>query len=112
LRTQRKLAFSKIKKVEHPLFIWPIRKATGVAYNDVWTKRFHVDLNTEYPNKSQDYNCGTKTYDTAEGYNHMGTDIVTWPFGWKMLDINGVEIIAAAPGQIIAKQAAQFDRSC
>lgn len=96
----------------HPLFIWPVQKAAGVTYNDVWSISNYVDHNSAYPNQLQDYNCGTKTYDTSSGYNHQGIDIFTWPFTWKMVDDNSVEIIAAAPGQIIAKGDGQFDRSC
>ncbi|HLT33135.1 MAG TPA: peptidoglycan DD-metalloendopeptidase family protein [Aquaticitalea sp.] len=96
----------------HPLFIWPIQKASGVVYNDVWSISGYMDHNASYPNQLTDYNCGTKTYDTAAGYNHLGVDIFTWPFSWKMMDDDDVEIIAAAPGQIIAKEGSQFDRSC
>ena len=78
----------------------------------MWSISNYVDHNSAYPNQLQDYNCGTKTYDTSSGYNHQGIDIFTWPFTWKMVDDNSVEIIAAAPGQIIAKGDGQFDRSC
>lgn len=42
----------------------------------------------------------------------MGVDIYTWPFSWKMMDNDEAEIVAAAPGQIIAIGRTQFDRSC
>jgi murein DD-endopeptidase MepM/ murein hydrolase activator NlpD len=113
LKTQNKLAFDGAKKIiSHPLFSWPIRKAAGINYDDIYTARFYVDQDMTYPNKILDFNCGTKTYDTSAGYNHAGVDLVTWPFAWKMVDLNGVEIIAAAAGQIIAKGGSQFDRSC
>ena len=114
LNAQDKLAFNPLLQIAggHPSFIWPIQKAAGVTYNDVWSISGYMDHNEAYPNQLTDYNCGTKTYDTAAGYNHLGVDIFTWPFTWKMMDNNEVEIIAAAPGQIIAKQGAQLDRSC
>lgn len=113
LKTQHKLAFNNYNKsAAHPLFIWPIRKAVGINYDDIYTARFYVDQNMAYPNQLSDFNCGTKTYDTRAGYNHAGLDLVTWPFAWKMVDNDGVEIIAAAAGQIIAKGGSQFDRSC
>lgn len=112
LRNQNRLNFSEFNRGSHPLFIWPVQKAAGVTYNDVWGISGYVDHNAAFPNQLTDFNCGTKTYDTAAGYNHAGVDIFTWPFSWKMMDNDEVEIIAAAPGQIIAKGGSQFDRSC
>jgi murein DD-endopeptidase MepM/ murein hydrolase activator NlpD len=113
LKSQNQLAFNNAKRDgEHPLFAWPIRKAANINYNDIYTARYYVDHNSSYPNQVSDFECGTKTYDTSAGYNHSGTDLVTWPFGWKMIDLDGVEIIAAAPGQILYKWGAELDRSC
>lgn len=96
----------------HVLFGWPVQKAEGVAYNDVWGISGYVDHNPAFPNQLTDYNCGTRTYDTAGGYNHQGVDIFLWPFSWKQMDNDEAEIVAAADGQIIAKGDGQFDRSC
>ena len=113
LKSENRLAFKETNRGGgHPLFAWPLRKAAGIEYNDVYSARFYVDQNMAYPNQISDFDCGTKTYDTDAGYNHAGTDLVTWPFPWKMLDNSGVEIIAAAPGQILYKMSTQFDRSC
>lgn len=113
LKSHNKLAFDGAQRTAaHPLFAWPLRKANGIGYNDIYTPRFYVDQNMAFPNQIADFDCGTKTYDTAAGYNHAGADFVTWPFPWKMVDIDGVEIIAAAPGQILAMGGSQFDRSC
>lgn len=112
LRRENKLSFSEQRRGNHPLFIWPIQKANDVSYNEVYSVFNYVDHDTGFPNQIEDYTCGTRTYDTTAGYNHEGTDIVTWPFMWKMMDDDGVEIIAAAPGQIIEKHDGEFDRSC
>ncbi len=112
LKLENRLAFKNDNRGGHPLFAWPIRKAAGVAYNDVWSISGYMDHNEAFPNQISDYNCGTRTYDTSGGYNHLGVDIFTWPFSWKMMDNNEVEIVAAASGQIIAKGSTQFDRSC
>ncbi|WP_456438114.1 peptidoglycan DD-metalloendopeptidase family protein [Psychroserpens sp.] len=112
LRRENKLSFSENRRGNHPFFIWPIQKANDVTFNEIYSIYNYVDHNTGFPNQLTDYNCGMRTYDTAAGYNHEGTDIVTWPFPWKMLDDDGVEIIAAAPGQIIIKDDGEFDRSC
>lgn len=113
LRLQNRLAYSiSMRRGAHVLFDWPIKKADGLNYDDVWAISGYVDHNTSFPNQLTDYNCGNRTYDTFGGYNHQGVDMFTWPFGWKMMDNNEAEIIAAADGQIIAKGDGQFDRSC
>ncbi|WP_452220581.1 peptidoglycan DD-metalloendopeptidase family protein [Lacinutrix salivirga] len=110
LMAQNKLA-SVNKNIPNPLFIWPIQKSAGNPYNDVWSISGYVDHNIGFNGQLQDYNCGTRTYDTPS-YNHQGLDIFTWPFSWKMLDDDAVEVIAASGGQIIAKGDGEFDRSC
>lgn len=113
LQHDNRLAASTVEnRGTHPLFIWPVQKASNVAFNDVWSISGYVDHNVAYPNQLTDYNCGSITYDTNAGYNHQGVDIYNWPFTWKLMDENSVEIIAAADGQIIAKHDGEFDRSC
>ncbi|WCO01597.1 peptidoglycan DD-metalloendopeptidase family protein [Psychroserpens ponticola] len=112
LQRKNQLTFSEQRRGNHPLFIWPIQKANDVSYNEVYSVFNYVDHDTGFPNQIEDYTCGARTYDTTAGYNHEGTDIVTWPFMWKMMDDDGVEVIAAAPGQIIVKHDGEFDRSC
>jgi len=112
LRQQNRLSFSETRRGNHPLFIWPLKKADGLEYNDVYGISGYVDHNSSFPNQLTDYNCGARSYDTNDGYNHQGIDMFTWPFGWKMMDNDEVEIIAAAAGQIIFKSDGNFDRSC
>lgn len=113
LKLQNKLAFNEgNNRGGHPLFIWPVQQAAGFNYNNTWSISGYVDHNSAYPNQLTDYNCGTRTYDDAAGYNHQGVDIYLWPFTWKQMDDGQTEIIAAAPGQIIAKGDGRFDRSC
>ncbi|WOC40276.1 M23 family metallopeptidase [Polaribacter sp. HL-MS24] len=99
-------------RIPNPLFIWPVKQASNVTYNEIWAISNYVDHNTAYPDQLKDYNGGTKSYDTASGYNHQGIDIYIWPYYWKMVDNNGLEVIAASGGQIIYKSDGQFDRSC
>ncbi|WP_317207311.1 peptidoglycan DD-metalloendopeptidase family protein [Epilithonimonas sp. JDS] len=110
LRAQNKL--QEDKTLAHPLFIWPVKKNPNTKYNNVWSISNHVDHNSAYPNKVQDWNCGARTYDTADGYNHMGIDIFTWPFGWYMMDNDQAHAIAAADGIIIGKDNGNYDRNC
>lgn len=98
--------------VLNPLFIWPVKKASNVSYNEIWSIANYVDHNPAYPNQITDYNGGTKSYDLDSGYNHQGLDIFTWPYGWKMMDEDGLEVIAASEGQIIYKNDGEYDRNC
>ncbi|MBZ0223415.1 MAG: peptidoglycan DD-metalloendopeptidase family protein [Dokdonella sp.] len=92
---------------------WPLRAAAVIAGDP----GFHgisnfVDLNSAYPNQLLDWNCGTRTYDLDDGYNHAGIDLFLWPFSWLLMDQQAVDIIAAAPGTIIGKTDGNDDRSC
>ncbi|MBP9663830.1 MAG: M23 family metallopeptidase, partial [Pyrinomonadaceae bacterium] len=91
---------------------WPLQKAASASDFAVDAISNFVDQNPAFPNQLQDWNCGMRTYDTSGGYNHAGIDIFTWPFGWKKLDDNSAEIVAAAPGTIILKSDGNFDRNC
>jgi murein DD-endopeptidase MepM/ murein hydrolase activator NlpD len=91
---------------------WPLRAVPayrGAGYHGISN---FVDLNTGFPNQLLDWNCGARTYDLASGYNHAGIDLFLWPFAWRMMDQQSVDIIAAAAGTIIGKQDGFNDRSC
>ncbi len=92
--------------------MWPIRKAAGVTDFHVEAISNYVDHNAAFPNQIRDWNCGARTYDSANGYNHAGIDIFLWPFIWRTMDQGGAEIIAAAPGTIVNKIDGNPDRSC
>lgn len=91
---------------------WPIRGAATLNDYDVYGISNFVDHNPNFPNQVLDWNCGTRTYDQASGYNHSGIDMFTWPFGWYKMDNNQAEAVAAAPGMIINKFDGNPDRSC
>ena len=91
---------------------WPLRKAAGVSDFNIEAISNYVDQNPAFPNQVLDWNCGNRTYDQSSGYNHAGIDMFTWPFSWKKMDFNEVEIIAAAPGTIVLKSDGNFDRNC
>ncbi|HPW97546.1 MAG TPA: peptidoglycan DD-metalloendopeptidase family protein [Flavobacterium sp.] len=103
---------SVFNPTNHPLFIWPVVKSVTAPYNNVWSISNYVDHNPNYPNAVQDWNCGSRTYDTAAGYNHKGIDIFTWPFSLFQMDNDQAEAVAAADGIIILKSDGNFDRSC
>ncbi|HEY0046447.1 MAG TPA: peptidoglycan DD-metalloendopeptidase family protein [Flavobacterium sp.] len=91
---------------------WPVTKNPASPYNSVWSISGHVDHNSGYPFQVQDYNCGTRSYDTSGGYNHQGVDIFTYPFGWYQFENNESWVVAAAPGIIIGKVGNQYDMNC
>ncbi len=94
------------------LLDWPL-----IAHNGLTDFGYHgvsnfVDQNPLFPGLIEDYNCGTRTYDLADGYNHQGIDYFTWPFGWYNLANDHVAIVAAAAGTIIGKDDGNQDQSC
>jgi hypothetical protein len=93
---------------------WPLKGATPLGDPGVHGISNFVDQNLFYPNQLRDYFCGMppRTYDTAGGYNHSGTDMFTWPFSWLKMDRNHVQVAAAAPGTIVGKPDGNYDRSC
>ncbi len=110
LQAQGKLPTANEKQIV--LFEWPLRQAAGFNYNSYYGISNYVDHNTNVPNQLEDWNCGVRSYDLADGYNHQGIDIFTWPYSWCMMDDNQVEVIAAAAGTIIYKDDGNFDRNC
>ncbi len=93
-------------------FQWPLKQAPGYNDNGYYGISNYVDENPLYPNAILDYNCGNRSYDLSSGYNHAGTDIFLWPFYWKKMEWNAIQIIAAAPGTIIGKSDGNFDQNC
>jgi murein DD-endopeptidase MepM/ murein hydrolase activator NlpD len=108
-------AEGKLQRISNPTitaFKWPLKQALGYNDNGYYGISNYVDENPAFPNALLDYNCGTRTYDQASGYNHAGTDIFTWPFYWQKMERNIVQVIAAASGTIIAKSDGNFDQNC
>jgi murein DD-endopeptidase MepM/ murein hydrolase activator NlpD len=93
-------------------FAWPLQPVAGFSDYGYHGISNFVDQNLSYPNALLDFDCGARTYDLASGYNHGGTDIFTWPFGWKKMDDGDITIVAAAAGTIVSKTDGNFDRSC
>lgn len=102
-------SFKNLKKLT--AFINPFRPKTGFTDYGYHTLQNQVDHDSRPNGFLLDYNCGTRTYD-LEFYNHMGTDYVLWPYPWKRMQENMMEVIAAAPGIIINKKTAFNDQNC
>ena len=95
----------------HPLFAWPVRSKAGFSDYGYYTVQNFVDHDWGFPNLLEDWNCGMRTYDWGTG-NHAGTDIILWPYPWRRMDEQVMEVVAAAPGVIINKVDGNFDRQC
>jgi murein DD-endopeptidase MepM/ murein hydrolase activator NlpD len=99
------------KNAAPPAFIWPVQPKAGFNDYGYFTVQNLVDHNSAFPNQLLDYNCGSRTYDWTGG-NHAGTDIILWPYPWRRMDEEIMEIRAAADGNIVIKKDGFFDRMC
>lgn len=95
-----------------PAFVLPVRPADGLEDPGFYSITAHVDHDTAYPGHLLDFACGDLTYDLDDGFNHTGTDFFPWPFPWKKMEHDEVEVVAAAAGVIIYKNDGNFDKSC
>lgn len=91
---------------------WPLQLVPGHPEKGARTVTNYVDNDLRFPNHVLDYNCGTRTYDQADGYNHQGTDITAFPFAWRKMDNDEAIVVAAAPGVLLMTDDGWFDRSC
>jgi len=87
-------------------FTWPLRPANGLNDCSYYNINNYVDQDTT-ADSTRDWNCGKRTYD-----GHKGIDIKPFPYLFYKMDNNQVEVVAAAPGTIVAKRDGQFDRHC
>jgi murein DD-endopeptidase MepM/ murein hydrolase activator NlpD len=94
------------------LFAWPLRAAATLHDPGFAAISRFVDHDPDYPDHLLDYAGGTRTYDLSTGYNHRGTDIFPFPFGWNKMDHNDVYVVAAAAGVISASADGNYDRNC
>ncbi len=95
----------------HVQFVEPFRARAGFPEYGYHTLNNQVDHNLTPNNQLLDYNCGDRTYDWASG-NHQGTDYILWPYPWKRMSENTMEVVAAANGIIINKKDGFNDLSC
>lgn len=103
------LAATQASPIDLAWPLQPVGRFNQFGYHGVSN---FVDHGAQYPGAVQDYACGTRTYNLPNGYNHAGTDYYLWPFPWSMMDAGQVQIVAAAPGVILAKDDGNFDRDC
>lgn len=85
---------------------WPLKPSDNMTDCGYYFVSAYADHNAT-AGAIQDFDCGTKTYDT-----HRGTDIAIWPYPFYKMDHDQVEVIAAAPGTIVDKHDGEFDKNC
>jgi hypothetical protein len=95
-----------------PKFDLPLKLKDGIDDIGFYTISAYVDHDQFFPGHLLDYACGDLTYDLSSGFNHTGTDFFVWPFPWKRMYNDEVEVIAAAPGILYWKQDGNFDQHC
>ena len=93
------------------LFVDPYRPKAGFQEYGYHTLQNQVDQNLTPNNNLLDYNCGTRTYDWATG-NHQGTDYILWPYPWRRMSEDVMEVLAAADGIIVNKRDGYNDLNC
>lgn len=92
--------------------IYPVRARPNA---DLFRAQFignYVDLDAASPGSLRDWACGGRTYDLNTGYDHAGTDISIAGFRAHAMNQGWVEVVAAAPGVIIARNDNAPDRNC
>jgi len=101
-----------LRSKEDTTFSWPVRQSADFAYDYVYGISNFVDQNPAFPGEVTDFNCTSRSYDTQGGYNHPGTDIFVWPFHWRAVKYDQVEIVAPASGVILSVQDGNRDTNC
>lgn len=101
------LALERPELLDHsrggrPLFVWPTRAKADYDDYGYYTVNFLYD-HASAPGTLQDYSCGTRTYDWSTG-NHKGTDIILWPYAWRYMQEEVMEVVAAAAGTIVIRR--------
>jgi len=108
---------TKKKKYNSVNFQWPLKMISNQLFNNYYGISNFVDHDpiasgTQFGASNLDYNCGNRSYDVSNGYNHQGIDYFLWPFQWYMFTNDIVQIIAAESGTIVAKYNGFADQNC
>lgn len=99
------------RRLAHPLFVLPFRPKAGFGDYGYYSLFNQVDQDPISNGHLLDYNCGQRTYDQFNS-NHNGTDYVVWPYPWKKMEENVMEVVAAAAGTILVRRDGNFDHNC
>lgn len=99
-------ATEKTILADPPKFRWPMEAQAGFDDYDYYTITNFRD-NNRNKKDSIDWNGGKRTYD-----QHEGVDIALNPLPWTQMDEMVVDVVAAAPGVLVASHDGEFDRNC
>lgn len=94
------------------LFEWPVRPVGELSGHVAYAITNFVDHDSDSPESLRDYNCGARTYDLANGYDHDGTDIASVVHPWRRMRLDQLLAVAACDGVIVHKEDGHFDRNC
>jgi hypothetical protein len=100
------------KRTAQAQLSFPLRQSSTFNYPSFYAISNYVDHDINVNNQIRDFNCGTRSYDVASGYNHQGIDYFLWPFDNLMQARNQVEVVAAADGIILFKADGNDDLNC
>lgn len=90
----------------------PLRKGITNANPGFYGISNYVDQDMAAPDMLLDYNCGERTYDLDDGFNHNGIDYFNFPFSWIAMDQDASIAVAAADGEIVYRNDGENDRNC
>lgn len=105
-------AIAPARKAAGTAFRWPAALVPGASDAVPSVIANFVDQDPAFPGRVRDWNCGTRSYDLASGYNHGGIDVSSFPFAWVKLDHDEMIVVAAAAGTIVEKDDGAYDRNC
>lgn len=103
---------NRVRSRAETTFSWPIRQSDDFGYDYAYGISNFVDQDPAYPGEVTDFNCTSRSYDTQGGYNHPGTDIFAYPFPWRAVKYDQVEVVAPASGVILSVQDGNRDTNC
>jgi len=95
-----------------PALVFPLVPWNGLADPGFSARWSFLDHDPAFPDQLLDYDCGRRTYDTADGFNHPGTDWGLWPFAWRKMEADQVAVVAVASGTIVFKEDGHPDHQC
>ena len=94
------------------LFAHPMRKGIGNTRPGFYAISNYVDQDMAAPDMLLDYECGERTYDLEDGFNHNGIDYFNFPFSWLGMQQDASIVVAAADGMIVDKNDGEPDMNC
>ncbi len=114
LRAEGNLFSDTVSDRSTVLFSWPLRLSSAYAAKD-GVKEAYVTTNyadlIRIGGAKMDWMCAFGS--NARNYDkHNGADIAMAPYGWQLMNEGAMDVVAAAPGQVVAWRDGLYDRNC